>query len=653
MVYLLGRAANVNCLSAVVVLAVTAIAVWATGTSRGAVAVRTSEARQVYPSAGPNCPSALLPTIMRAYARGAGEYVIPRGVYKLPDPQGGFYLSFSKMRNFRIVGNGVILLRADPTKGGIEFSNCRNVTLAGVTLRSDPIPYTQGRILAVGPRQTSLVLRICKGYAADLTNPARFSPHPSGTVFRSRAGGYKAKPGTWNAVYICRITRIGPREFKMFCLPHLPGVHPGDMLTLRSHIRTDVKLLSCRNMLISHVEVMGGTGMCFREEGGEGGNHYVGDKITYPRKPHGANVPPLMASNADGFHSGYPGVRHGPTLVGCHFEGTDDDGITIHGAYAVLAAATGRFWTVRFPAGGHSFIRDGDKLKLYGTNGGFVGEVRCVRISRRSHFRAERHAISAAGLGFNGPTRFYYAIVVNHPLFKAVGGDRIDDTDADGGGFAIRSCVVERNVSRGILIKADNGIIEDNTIDGSTLGGIEVTPEIWADEAGCSCHLLILGNTIRNVGGIKAPGWRQAGALSITAAPDFRSEAFGHRGIVVAANRFVDDNGINLLVTDASGVLISGNDFIHPMQSPNPRGADLQDYGPTLPITAARVLHPKSSACQHFDTSSLIWLQQCKNILLAGNRVIHPGSAMKKLVGVGPDTSNVKGTKNGVKIKDP
>jgi hypothetical protein len=118
-----------------------------------------------------------------------------------------------------------------------------------------------------------------------------------------------------------------------------------------------------------------------------------------------------------------------------------------------------------------------------------------------------------------------------------------------------------------------------------------------------------------------------AGAGSTVAHTDTGN--YGHDGIAVVGNRFVNDNGINLLIADAKNLLVSGNVFIHPMRKADNRGA------------------------VHFGTSNLIWLQRCKNILLAGNRVIDPGPAMKKLVGVGPSVSNVKGSSNGVKIQSP
>lgn len=578
---------------------------------------------------GPNNPAALMPAIMKAYRSGRGEFVIPPGVYKLPEPHGGFYLSFDRLKYFRIIGNGVTLLRTDPTKGGIQFDHCRNVTLEGVTLRCDPIPYTQARIIAVGRNHHGLTVRICKGYAADLTNTTRFSPHPLGVIFSPH--GDHLIPSVRNMAWpLHRISRVGSREFHLVCGTFLPTVRVGDVLTFRSHGRTDVNIINCADMSVTRVTVMGGTGMCFRERGGAGQNRYNGDRVVYPPKPPGATVPPLFASNADGFHSGYMGVRHGPTLVGCYFEGTGDDGIAIHGSYAMLLHVRGSSWTVRFPANWRPFVRPGDRLRVYGPQGGFLGETRAAGIRRLDRYQPKHPPIIKNSYFFKKSPKVYYDVAVTHPVTGAMYADRIDDTYADGSGFVVRNCVVKRNFSRGMLIKADNGIIEGNTIDGSTAGGIEVSPQLGWNESGCSSHLLIEGNTIRGVDGFHATGYPLAGALSITAAPDFHSTKFGHRGIVVADNNFVDDNGINLLVTDASGLLISGNKFIGPMGTPNHRGSSL-----------------------HFGTSSLIWMQQCKDVVLAGNRVLNPGPAMKRFVGLGPDVSDVKGVKTGVAETTP
>jgi hypothetical protein len=571
----------------------------------------------------PKNPSALMPAIMRAYHSDRGEVVIPPGVYRLPEPRGRFYLSFDNMKNFRIVGKGVTLLRTDPTKGGIKFDQCQNVTLDGVTLRCDPIPYTQGRIIAMSRKKHFVDIRICRGYQRDLTNPARFPESPLSIVCSPTT--YRIKPSTRD-IFPGKVTKIGRRKFRITTMSSLAFIRSGDLMEFRGNGQPDVANIESRHMTVEHVTVMAGTGFCFYEGGG-GDNRYTDDSIVYPPKPYGATVPPLRASNADGLHSNF--TRHGPIVTGCHFEGMGDDGIAIHGWYAMLRHATGRKWVVLFPFGQTSFFRSGDRLKLYDPAGGYLGQTRVVKITLLAGYQPRRPTALPGEKGaFGGPRFNFYTVTVRHDIANSGFEDRISDINANGSGFIVRHCVIQQNRARGMIIKASNGVIEDNTIDGSSMGGIEVAPEFWWDESGCSSHLLVEGNTIEHVGYATAnvPGLNEAGALSIFATTDGKAVSFGHNGIAVVGNRFVGNNGINLLVADAENMLLVDNTFIHPMRKPDNRGADF-----------------------HFGTSSLIWLQQCKNVLLAGNRAITPGPAMKRLVGVGPDVSNVKGIKGGVK----
>ncbi|MGC9261495.1 MAG: right-handed parallel beta-helix repeat-containing protein [Phycisphaerae bacterium] len=578
---------------------------------------------------GPNNPAALVPAAMLAYNSGKGEFVIPPGVYRLPQPSRGSYayLSFSYLRNFRIVAKGVTFLRSDPALTCISFHRCQGVTLDGPTLRCDPLPYTQGRIIAMNRKKRWLEIRICKGYQADLSNPARFNSHPTGTVYSPRT--FRIKPGTVD-INEGGIVGLGNREFRVthvWCWRDpspLAAVRVGDLIAFIGHVRNDVTISFCRNMCIRDTTVEGGSGLVFADLCG-GGNRYIDDTITYPPRPRGALIPPLKASNADGLHSAL--TRCGPSIVGCHFDGTGDDGIAIHGWYVTLRNAVRKNWTVLPHFGVQSRIRVGDALKLYSPGGSYLGRTTVVDIKPPVARIPARPAPR-----FCGPPFHFYSITVAHPVGHEGFGDLVCDANLTGSGFVIRGCVIRNNRARGMNIKGDNGTILDNVIDGSSAGGIEVGPEPGWDESGCSCHVLIAGNLIRHVGYATAyapPLW-EAGAVSILGNTGASAVNFGHDGIAVVGNRFADDNGINLLVTDTRNMLVSGNIFTGSMRSPDNRGANY-----------------------YFNTSSLVWLQQCKNVLLAGNRVIHPGAAMNKLVGVGPDTSNIKGSQNGLKITVP
>ncbi len=259
----------------------------------GAGSVRAAPSTAVILS--PGHPGELMPAILRAYHSGMGQIMIPPGIYKLPEPHGAFYLSFDNLRNFRIRGKGVTLLRTDPTKGGIQFTHCRNVTLEGVTLRCNPIPFTQGRIVAMSRRKNYIDIRINKGYQTDLTNSARFPSWPLGMVFSAKT--FRIKPGTRD-IFPRQITKIGRREFRIFTTSSFAFIRIGDLMEFRGIGIADVASIDCRRMSIDDVTVMAGTGFCFYEGGG-GGNRYIDDSIVYPPKPRGAVIPPLRSSNAD------------------------------------------------------------------------------------------------------------------------------------------------------------------------------------------------------------------------------------------------------------------------------------------------------------------------------------------------------------------
>jgi hypothetical protein len=61
-----------------------------------------------------------------------------------------------------------------------------------------------------------------------------------------------------------------------------------------------------------------------------GGNTFARLRLTYPRRPAGASVDPVLSASADAFH--IAGVPIGPTVVDSLLEGHNDDGIAIHGS---------------------------------------------------------------------------------------------------------------------------------------------------------------------------------------------------------------------------------------------------------------------------------------------------------------------------------
>jgi hypothetical protein len=350
------------------------------------------------------------------------------------------------------------------------------------------------------------------------------------------------------------------------------------------------------------------------EDGGEGGNRYR-YTVTYGPKPQGAAEAPLLSCNADSFHSS--GVRKGPVLEGCLFEGMGDDGIPIHGSYALIVESRPGFLVAT-----DGVLRQGDPLRLFNPGVGFAGEAKVVSIRPLGEF-------SVAGKsrfhGFSDLSHHRFVEVRTDPPLAAGFDWLASNPAALGSGFVIRKNVIRNHRARGMVVKADDGLIEGNTIDGSTISGIVLAPEPWWREA-CFCRkVTIRNNTIRRCGTASMGPWtQQAGALSVTAEIEPGAEP-GHRQIVIEDNRFIENDGVNLLLQAVDGAVVRGNRFEWPDQSATLRGS-----------------------ARGIDPGALIWVSDCRNVLFEGNKVTHAGAALGKGVGVGPGTMNLIGRESGV-----
>lgn len=326
---------------------------------------------------------------------------------------------------------------------------------------------------------------------------------------------------------------------------------------------------------------------------------------------------PLIACNADGFHSS--NVRHGPTLENCSFESMPDDGIAIHGTYVQVDHAEGRTLVVasRIP---RIAFRGGDRLRLYDTKGILASETVVRDITALPNFRSSRPSTLRR---YQPPqTLSYFRLTLDKPL--DAGFDYLAaDADACGAEFEIRHCTIRNNRARGILLKANNGRVENCTIDGSTIAGIVLGPEmLYWNEADYCRNIVIRNNTIRHTGyATTGPGNRQGAALTITA----DGEGPGNTDILVTGNTFDDIAGANIAVNAADGVQLRDNRFLNTHRTESRNGIR-----------------------QGIEASSVIWLGACRNVVLSGNTVRNSGPFRKRLIALSTQAQNVSGANDGL-----
>lgn len=566
--------------------------------------------------------------IEAAFKAGRKKVVIPPGVYSI-EPLAGRNIRLSDLADFEIDATGATFVYTDQNSAAVTFNNCRNTTLRGLTIRQAVLPFTQGTIEAIAPDGMFYDLRIDQGYP-QFDDPGRFAQDLTGYVFDPATRNWKA--GSLDLGL--RAERTGPGRFRLnMKRPSGPSaahaVAVGDLMGFRGRGSHAVEVLNCERMKLDGVTVLSAGVFAFLESGGEGDNHYTLNVKRGP-KPEGATAEPLFSATADAFHS--TNVRKGPTLENCYFESMPDDGIAIHGTYSFVLQSTGNKLVIN-----RSRFRPGDPLRLINKVGEIVAEAVVREVAPLPGFQSpgKTTRVATGGDITRGP---YFEVTLD----RAVPGAfdfLASNPNANGSGYTLRNNTIHNHRARGMLLKADGGLIEGNTVDGSSMGGIVVTPEFWWMEACYSRNLTLRGNTIKNssyyprqtaglvIGALASESYRAAefgaaaGAVTEKVAP-----GRGHQHILVENNTFENMNEVNIIVTSAKDVTIRNNRFVRPYQKPKPGDSREFDAPP----------------------GTLIWLAQCDGVRLAGNTVSNAGPYLKTLVAASP-TAKATGMKGGVK----
>ena len=182
-------------------------------------------------------------------------------------------------------------------------------------------------------------------------------------------------------------------------------------------------------------------------------------------------------------------------------------------------------------------------------------------------------------------------------------GSKANNPDRCGRGYRIVNCYLGNTRSRGILVKADDGLIDHCVIDGCGMSGVSIGPEYWWGEANYCWNVTVSDNTFKNCD--KNNDWQAAVLVH-------GDGAIGNRNIVIKGNRFDGDYGqyvMNIQWTD--GVHITGNTITGSHQLP------LKNPGHVIELVHAH------------------------NVKLSGNIVSKPGPSLGSLVETGDDTIGV------------
>lgn len=489
---------------------------------------------------------------------GRKHIVVPPGSYRVT-PKNDVYVRLKDLKGVTIDFTGVEFIGTVNTRM-MEIENCVDVTLKGLTIDYDPLPFTQARIIEVD-NEKNWTVKIMDGYPTDdigngdscwpvqvhdkesleLVNPMRFRDGLAVTRINKdtfRITGGQDRRGEVGDIAV--LTCCNNRDKKT-------GRIAGKNHTVYSE--------KCVNLRFEDFTIYSTRGIAFWEYGNTK-TVYLNCKLT--RRPPETDwgkreVKRLRSGNHDAFHSRFATV--GPQIIGCYAHYHCDDCVNITGRYSIISKTDGNELRILVLDEGKWLPAAGETIQIMTYDGQCPPDAKVLEVVPAGQWTDEEEAyLRTLPIWPDKYKDFYTAFTLR--IDRDAGlkrGDVVIGNSRSGNGGLVKDCDFGHVRARGIITKGSHSVIENNTITGCFGPAILIRNSYEWMEGGCNCDLKIIGNRMID---------NRSGGIEISGVPGTRTAlpANSHRDIVISGNT-IGGQGKAIRVTGCTNLEISGNIF--------------------------------------------------------------------------------------------
>ncbi|MGZ0654790.1 right-handed parallel beta-helix repeat-containing protein [Coraliomargarita sp. W4R72] len=497
---------------------------------------------------------------------GATLHFEPGKVYKLGVREDSLYqIDLQKMEGVTVDGHGSLLL-SDPKQAYIRIRRSTGVTVQNLRLESDPLSYTQGKIIAMNSEAGWFDIELMEGFH-DMPSEEQLASvrpfWPWGAVLDP--GERRIRPGMTDHVFTERFEKIGERKYRMFAKTNyhetIEQYRIGDVYfqplywntverleSLGRHVSYDAEaniiISQSADCVIKNVTMYSGrSAMTSRVEFNTGRITFDGFQVR-----HRPGFEDRVVTNwRDGMHC--KDNRVGPVIENCYFEGLLDDSINIASdtimAVEPLGGNTIRFCNWRGPLTWHrdiTAVREGDQLMAYFPPDGVVkGPYTVLKMDpKEPQIMTLDQPIE--GL-VTGQVRAH--VDVNATQFY--------NLNAVSRGFVVRNNTFDKQRRDAIRARGYDGLIEGNTVRNLAAEGIYLSNEMGSFYEGpFSQNVTIRNNHFSNMHGVILKLISKTGTQPLPLM----------NKIVVENNTFVSQVPTPVIVDNVANVRFRGNRYI-------------------------------------------------------------------------------------------
>ncbi len=317
---------------------------------------------------------------------GNQRIIVPPGRYRVT-PKNQQHLVLRNLKDIQIIADGVEMICAETTRA-MTISRCTNVTVRGLVIDYDPLPFTQGYITAMSADKIVHEVELFDGYP-----PAEAARNFKYEIFR---------PDTRTL----RCDDHYPKKVEAVDSRHLRITNPvgsanepeqvGDLIVIGAEYAPHGSAghaIVCDgnvNVRLENIDLFASNCFGFLETNCDGSVYY---RCRIERRPAATDPvkradPRLRSLDADAFHSKH--AVKGPSYIECVARFMGDDCINICGDYHMVMSSQGK--DLRVLAKGSMNIQVGDPVELVQYDGRRLPDAKAVAIQPAGNIRDEERA---------------------------------------------------------------------------------------------------------------------------------------------------------------------------------------------------------------------------------------------------------------------
>ena len=435
------------------------------------------------------------------------------------------------------------LIMTVPDKGCFRAFRSKNLWIRNVTIDYDPLPFTQGKIVAVNAEAGEFDLELDEGFP--LLGEPWFATARSKWGMPFDPKERRLKFGVVDSLFMESYTLVRGRVFRMRAVRErkwaVSKLEVGDRWVQLARTRGPggVGFWQCQDSGVEDVTVHASPSVAGLIVACEKGMVIRRLQARYRK-----GTKRLLTTNADALHC--PANRVGPLIEECLFEGMADDSVNFYCRPNLVLEVLG---PRKILVSRGVDIRPGDRVQIiYPPTGRLKGEAKVIEVERQTR-----------------PRRYQLTLDRDIADLKAGKDSRTADTlfnlDASGEGYIIRNNVMRNHRRHGLLLRAGKGLIEGNRFENLAGLGIVITNEPNWPEGPMGRDIVIRNNTFIGCGRVGYGHRPNGGMITVQAQRiGYRlAEGHGARRITIEGNTIIDPLRVGIYIGSAEDVKIVNN----------------------------------------------------------------------------------------------